>query len=142
MFTKQNLLATLAGALTMFILGYVIWGVALVDYYEGHTITNIMKEVPDFGILIVSHIIGSFALSTIYSKWAGGNYGAGSGFSFGLWIGVFAGISYSLLWYATSEMMDLTGHLTDAIVNLVFFALVGAVIGIAYKATAPKTASN
>lgn len=142
MFTKQNLLATLAGALTMFILGYLIWGIALVDFYAGHTITDVMREVPDFGILVVSHVIGSFALSTIYSKWANGNFGAGSGFSFGIWIGVFAGISYSLLWYATSTMMDLTGHLTDAIVNLVFFALIGAVIGFTFKATAPKAASN
>jgi uncharacterized membrane protein (DUF485 family) len=142
MFTKQNLLATLAGTLTMFILGYLIWGIALMDYYAAHTITDVMRQEPDFGILIVSHIIGAFALSTIYSKWAGGNYGAGSGFSFGIWIGVFAGISYSLLWYATSTMMDLTGHLTDAVVNLVFFALIGTVIGFTYKATSTIAASN
>ena len=83
----------------------------------------------------------SFALSVIYGKWAGGNYGAGSGANFGVWIGVFAGISYALLWYATAELMDLTGHLVDGIVTLIFFVIVGAAIGWAYKATAPKSAA-
>lgn len=142
MFTKQNLLATLGGAVTMFILGYLLWGIALVEFFEGHTITNVMKEMPDFGVLIVSHIIGSFALSVIYGKWAGGNYGAGSGFNFGIWIGIFAGISYALLWFATSSLMDLTGHLADGVVSLVFFAIVCAVIGWVYKAAAPKAAAS
>ena len=141
MFTKQNLIATLAGTVTMFIVGYLIWGMALVEFYESHTITNVMPEMPDFGFLVVSHIIGSFALSVIYGKWAGGNYGAGSGFNFGIWIGIFAGISYALLWYATAELMDLTGHLVDGVVTLIFFAIIGAVIGWAYKATAPKAAA-
>lgn len=125
----------------MFIVGYLIWGIAMADFFEGHTITSVMPEMPDFGFLVVSHIIGSFALSVIYGKWSGGNYGAGSGFNFGIWIGIFAGISYALLWYATAELMDLTGHLVDGIVSLIFFAIVCAVIGWAYKATAPKTAA-
>jgi hypothetical protein len=142
MFTKQNLLGTLGGAVTMFILGYIFWGMLLVDFFEGHTITNVMKEAPDFGMLIISNVIGAFALSTLYGKWAGGNYGAGSGFSFGIWIGIFAGISYALLWYSTSSLMDLTGHLADGVVSLVYFALVCTVIGVAHKAGAPKTASS
>ena len=141
MFTKQNLLATLAGAVTMFILGYLLWGMALVEFLDGHTITDATKEAPDFGLLIVSHLIASFALSVIYGKWAGGDYGAGSGFSFGIWIGIFAGISYGLLWYATANLMDLTGHIADGVAGLVFFAIIGAVIGLVYKATAPKAAS-
>ena len=142
MFSKQNLLATVAATVTMFVLGYLIWGMAMVDFYESHTITNVMKEMPDFGILIISHIIGSFALSVIYGKWAGEDRGAGSGFNFGIWIGIFAGISYGLLWYATSELMDLTGHLVDGVVSLVFFGIVCAVIGWAHKATAPKGAAS
>ncbi|MGI9546429.1 MAG: hypothetical protein ACR2MM_04270 [Flavobacteriaceae bacterium] len=142
MFTKQNLLATLGGTITMFIVGYALWGTALVEFFEGHTITDVMREMPDFGILIVSHAIASFALSTIYGKWAGGDYGAGSGFSFGIWVGIFAGISYSLLWYATSTLMDLTGHLADGVVTLVFFAIVCTVIGWIYKATGPKAAAS
>ena len=142
MFSKQNLLATVAAAVTMFVLGYLIWGMAMVDFYESHTITNVMKEMPDFGFLIISHIIGSFALSVIYGKWAGEDRGAGSGFNFGIWIGIFAGISYGLLWYATSELMDLTGHLVDGVVSLIFFGIVCTVIGWAHKATAPKGAAS
>ena len=134
-------MATLAGTVTMFVVGYLLWGIALVDVMEGHTITNVMKDPPDFVMLLLSHIIASFALSNIYGKWSDGNYGAGDGFNFGIWVGIFTGISYSLLGYATANLMDLTGHLIDGVVTLIFFTIVGIVIGIAYKAAAPKAAS-
>ena len=37
MFTKQNLAATLVATVTMFVLGYLIWGFATVDFFEKHT---------------------------------------------------------------------------------------------------------
>lgn len=142
MFSKQNLLATVAATVAMFVLGYLIWGMAMVDFYESHTTTSLMKEMPDFVFLIISHVIGSFALSVIYGKWAGGDVGAGSGFNFGIWIGIFAGISYALLWYATADLMDLTGHLVDGVVTMIFFGVVCAVIGWVHKATSPKAATS
>ena len=64
MFTKQNLLATLAGFLVMFLLGYAIWGFATVDFFEGHTLNNVMKEMPDMVFLALSNLIAAFALSS------------------------------------------------------------------------------
>lgn len=46
MFTKQNLLASLAGFLVMFFLGYTIWGFATEDFFTGHTLNNFMKQPP------------------------------------------------------------------------------------------------
>ena len=144
MFTKQNLLATLAGFLTMFILGWLIWGLALAEFYDGYTVNNIMKDNENVDLLFIalSNLIGAFALATIYGKWARGYHGFGSGFEYGIWIGIFAGISMSLMWYATSEVMTLTGHLIDGVVSTVYFALVGAVIALVYKATSSNTASS
>ena len=34
MFSKQNLLATVAGTVTMFVLGYLIWGMATASFFE------------------------------------------------------------------------------------------------------------
>ena len=138
MFTKQNLLATLAGFLTMFLLGYAIWGYATVDFFEAHTLTNVMKDPPDMLFIALSNLIGVFALSTLYGKWSHGIYGAGSGFSFGAWIGIFVGLGMGLLWYGTTELMDLTGHVAEAVIDIIFYGIIGAVLGIVYKATAPK----
>lgn len=143
MFSKQNLLATLAGFLTMFLLGWIIWGFALADFYDGHTLNDIMRPDEEISMLFIalSNLISAFALATIYGKWARGYNGFGSGFEFGVWIGIFAGIAYGLMWYATAEFMDPTGHLVDGVVTLIYFAITGGVIGLVYKATSGNEAN-
>ena len=140
MFSKQNLLATLAGLVVANLLGWGIWGFAMSDFFDGHTITQLMKEPIDMMWLVIANLVQVFALCTIYSKWARGHHGAGEGFKFGVWVGIFM-FGTSLLWYATSEFMDLTGHVVDGIASIVFWGVVGAVIGMVFKATAPKEAS-
>ncbi len=141
MFSKQNLLATLAGFLVMFFLGYAIWGYATADFFEGHTINSFMKDPVDMVFVALSNLLGVFALSTIYGKWSHGNYGANSGFGYGIWIGIFVGLGINLLTYATTEMLDLTGHLVEAVIDIIFYGVVGAAIGLVYKATASKPAA-
>ena len=134
MFTKQNLLATLAGAVVCNLLGWGIWGLAMVDFFEGHTINQLMKDPVDMLWLVIANIVQVFAIATIFGKWANGSYGASEGFKFGIWVGIFM-LGTSLLWYATSEFMDLTGHLVDGVASIVFWGVIGAIIGIVYKAT-------
>jgi hypothetical protein len=138
MFSKQHLLSTLVATVTMFFLGYLIWGVATVDFFEGHTINNVMKDPPLFPFIILSNLIAAFTLCVIYGKWARGYHSMGGGFQFGVWIGIFVGLGMGLLWYGTSEMMDLQGHLVEAVLDIVYYGIVGAVIGLMFKATQPK----
>jgi len=135
MFSKSNLLATLVGTIVMFFLGYLIWGIATVDFFNGHTLVNTMKEVPNLGLIAVANIIAVFALSTLYGKWAGEKHSIGEGFCFGAWIGVFVGIGIGFLQYGTMEMMDLTGHSVEAILDIVFYGIIGAVIALMYQKT-------
>ncbi len=141
MFTKQIIWSTIVATVSMFVLGYLIWGLALVGFAEAHIITDIMKDPPDMPMILLANLIGAFALSHLYKNWSRGNYSAGNGASFGLWIGIFAGLSFNLLWYATGEVMDLTGHLGDSVANIIYYAVIGAIIGSIFKATAPKAAS-
>jgi hypothetical protein len=138
MFTKQNLLATLAGFVVMFLLGYAIWGVATVDFYESHTLTNIMKDPPDMLFIALGNLIAAFALSSLYGKWARGVHSLSEGFQFGAWIGIFVGLGMGLLWYGIWELMDMTAHLVEAVLDIVYYGIIGAVIAIVYKAAAPK----
>jgi hypothetical protein len=43
-----------------------------------------------------------------------------------------------LLWYGTSELMDLTAHIVEAVIDVIFYGIIGAVIAVVYKASAPK----
>lgn len=138
MFTKQNLLATLAGFAVMFLLGYAIWGIATVDFFESHTITNVMKDPPELLYIALGNLIAAFALSSLYGKWARGVHSFSEGFQFGAWIGLFVGLGMGLLWFGTSNMLDMTGHLVEAVLDIIFYGIIGAVIAVVYKATAVK----
>lgn len=140
MFSKSNLLATVVATIVMFILGYVLWGMLAESMMDGHVLTDIMKDPPDFLFIVLGNLISAFALSNLYGKWARGYHGAVSGAEFGAWIGVFVGLGSGLIWYATSTLMSLTGHLMDFILYLVFFVISGIVISLVYKAT-NKTAT-
>ncbi len=138
MFSKSNLLATLVGTIVMFFLGYLIWGIATVDFFEEHSIINTMKEVPDMGMIALSNLIAVFALSTLYGKWARGHHSLSQGFQFGVWIGVFTGLGLGLLNYGTTELMDLTGYMVEAVLEIVFYGILGAIIAFVYQKTASK----
>ncbi len=135
MFSKSNVLATIIGFVVMFLLGYAIWGIATAEFFEAHATNSIMKDPPDMLFIALGNLIGTFAISTIYGKWAAGDYGAANGFAFGIWIGIFVGLGMGLLWYGTSELMDMTGHLVEAIIDIIFYGIIGAVIGFVYQKT-------
>ncbi|MEM9001031.1 MAG: hypothetical protein AAGB24_12275 [Bacteroidota bacterium] len=139
MFSKSNLLATLAATIAMFLLGWLIWGFATVDFFEGHTLTNIMKEPPEMVLIFVSNLIGAFVLSAVYGKWSHGHHGIGQGFEFGVAIGAFLGISVGLMWYATANLFDFTGYAVEAIIEVAYYGIVGVVISLVYKATNKTT---
>lgn len=143
MFTKQTLLAALAGTVVMYLLGFVIWGIATADFFEAHSLVDAMKsdEEMDMVMILLGNVVMSFVMSSLYGKWARGYHSAGQGFQFGAWIGLFVGVGMGLLWYGTSNMMDAAGHMVEAALDIVFYGVVGAVIAIVYKATAAKEAS-
>lgn len=139
MFSKSNLLATIVATVTMFVLGYLLWGMIAESIMGDHVVTNVMKDPPDFVFIFLGNLISAFALCTLYSKWARGHHSAKEGAEFGAWIGVFMGLGAGLIMFATANLMTLTGHLMDFILNLVFFTVTGVVIALVYNATSPKT---
>ncbi|NNK19061.1 MAG: hypothetical protein HKP49_07910 [Maribacter sp.] len=139
MFTKENLPASLAGFIVMFLLGYAIWGFATEDFFDGHTLKNVMKETPDMLFIALGNLIGAFALSSLYGKWAKGVHSAKEGFQFGIWVGIFTGFGMGLLNYGGSEIMDLTGYIAEGIIEIILYGIIGAVIALVYKATATKS---
>ncbi|MCJ7465635.1 MAG: hypothetical protein MUO53_02960 [Maribacter sp.] len=139
MFTKQNLLATLAGFAAMFLLGYGIWEFLLADFFDSHTLKSFMNEEMNMPLIAGSNLIAAFALSSIYGKWARGHHSATDGFQFGAWIGVFTGFGIGLLNQAVMGLMDIPGTLVNGIMEVFFYGIIGAVIALVYKATAAKS---
>ena len=137
MFSKSNLLATLATGIFLFLGGYLIWGVLTVDFFSQHagSATGVMKEPIDMVHVALGNLFQAFFLSTIYSKWARGVHSAKGGFEFGALVGAFMGIGIGLLWFGVANLSDLTGVAVEAILDIVFMGIAGVVIALVYKAT-------
>ena len=140
MFSKSNLLSTLVTGIYFFIAGYLIWGVLTVDFFASHagTASGVMKDPPDMIFIALGCLIQALFLSTIYGKWARGHHSAKHGMEYGALVGAFMGLGMGLLWYGTSNLSELTGVFVEAILDIVFMAIGGALIAIMYKSTSSE----
>lgn len=67
------LVAGLAGAIAMFILGFLIWGLALHSYFESTmsaTAKSVMNPEPSFVPLVLAQIVFGLLFAYIFDKWA------------------------------------------------------------------------
>ncbi len=67
------LMATIAGAITIFILGYLIYGFLLASYMKENMFqyVGLNKEpTPDFVPLILSNAVKAFLLAFVFEYWA------------------------------------------------------------------------
>jgi len=87
--------------------------------------------------LIIGCIIVGFALSTIYSKWANGNFSPTTGMTFGVWVGILMGFGEGMVNFAVMDMLDLTGTLINGVTYVVFYAIMGLLAGLVYQKTSP-----
>lgn len=117
--------------------GYLLWGLLTVDFFNDHlgSATGVMKDPPDMIHLAIGCIIVGFAFSAIYGKWGHLNFGTGSGLTFGVWIGIMIGLGQGLVNYATSNIIDITGTFVDAVIYIVFYGIMGLLVGLIYSKT-------
>lgn len=122
------LLATLAGGVAYFLLGFLLYGMLLMKFFEAHSTASLMKEPMAWWALIVGNLLWAFFLAYVFSRWAGISTFV-TGLQAGAIIGLLVSLSFDLSIFGTSEMMDLTGTLVDPIVNAIMTGITGGVVG-------------
>ena len=133
MFSKTNLISTLVTGIWGFLGGWVLWGMIGDPILKDHEITSgLMKEMPDMAILAIGCLIVGFAFSTMYSKWARGTHGVSHGVQFGIWLGILIGLGSGLIDHSTSNLLDLTGTIINAVIYIVHFAIMGILASLVY----------
>jgi len=137
MFSKTNIISTLVTAIWGFAGGYLLWGILGESFFNNHlgSATDVMKEIPDMVHLALGCLIQAFAFSTIYGKWAKGEFGITSGATFGIWLAIMIGLGEGLIDFATSNILDITGTFVNFGIYLVFFAIMGLLSGLVYSKT-------
>lgn len=130
--TKKFLVGTIVGGISFFLLGYLIYGMALMNFMSQHggSATGVQKMPEEFAwwALIVGNLTSGALLSYIFLKWAHvSTFGGGA--SAAATIGFFTALSFDMVFFATSNIMDLTGVITDIIAFTIMNAIAGGIIG-------------
>ena len=102
--TKNFLLASLAGGIVFFVSGFLFYGVLLSDFMVAGSAEGVMKETPDFVPLILSQLIFGAFLTMVLRRWPGAGTLA-QGAKAGASLGVMLGLGFSLVQYATMNVM-------------------------------------
>jgi hypothetical protein len=130
--TSKFLIGTLAGGITMFLLGYLCYAVLFENFFQAHagTATGVQREMVDivWWALILGNLLQGGLLSYIFLKWANIKTFA-TGLTGGIVIGIFLAFGVDLIYYSTSNISDLTSAIVDAIVYTVMFGITGGVVG-------------
>ena len=127
--TNKILFGALAGGVALFLLGWVIYGILLMDYSMANynqCMNRPMMEMV-WWAMIASNLALGFLLATIFS-WSN-TTGAMAGAKTAGIIGLLLGISMDLGFYSMTTMYaSLSVILVDVIAYIVYLAIAGAVI--------------
>ena len=126
---KKLLMGGIAGGVLFFLLGWLIYGMLLMNFMNTHpgTAGNIARAEPDFLYLIIGNLAMGFLMAYIFIK-AGIN-SLSRGLITGGVIGLLMGVGYDCMMYATTTVISKTAMAADVAASTVMSAIVGAVVG-------------
>lgn len=130
---KRLLIATVAGSVVQFLLGWLIYGLLLAGFMNSQTThyDGLMKNMNSgsFVILIfLSGLVMSFFIALIFQRWAKFETFL-RGLTAGMFLGGFMSLSYDLASYSMMNLMSAGALVVDVITATVVTGIVGAVIG-------------
>lgn len=122
-------MAILAGAVALFVTGYLIFGLALAGFYESNagTATGVNREAPQFVWLILSTLAFA-AVLTVVLGWAGAKDVA-SGLKTAAIFGLLMGFAIDFGFYSMTNIHNLTITLVNPGGGAIHSGIGGAVIG-------------
>ena len=125
--TTKLLTGTIAGTITSFIVGFLIFGLALSGYMGENTS---MKAQPDFIWIVIGHIFLALLITYIFLQWAGITT-VSSGLRAGLIIGLLVCLGYNCLLLGNSDFFSggVVPAVVDAIGGSIIFGAGGAGVG-------------
>jgi hypothetical protein len=136
------LVAAVAGAIVMFFLGFLIFGVALSGFMKAHIVAAavpVVKEMPDMVPLVLSNLVFSWFYALVFDQWAGIKTFVG-GVLGGMMIGIPVAIAIDLNFMSMFNIYSgFIVILVDAIAIGIMSGLSGGVIGFVLGKMGPKT---
>lgn len=128
---QKILLGGLAGGAVFFILGYLVYGMLLMDYSKENMNQCMAVEMADmvWWAMIVSNLCWGILLAVIMG-WAGKS-GLASGAKIGAVVGLLVALFMDLMIHSyTTMFLNMTMIIVDILAFTVISAMVGAAVGL------------
>jgi glycopeptide antibiotics resistance protein len=120
---------TVFGAIAYFLIGWLVWGILLMDFLSGNM--NQCANRPDNGMIWWAIIASNFVLTlllTLVLNWAKAK-SITDGLKYGALFGLLYTLSFSLSsWSMTTMYTNIGALLTDTLASTVVMAVIGMVI--------------
>ena len=123
------LIGGIIGGIASFLVGYLIFVLAIGNMLQAHTMPGIGREAPEFVHIFLGNLCFGFFLSYILTK--SNTSGFGPSATMGFISGLLIALGFDLVSFGTTKVIvDITGLLVDTIAIAVLFAVVGGIIGV------------
>lgn len=137
MSTKKIVLGGLAGGITFFVLGYIVFGMLLANFMQSNagSATGVQRSMDQmiWWSLVLGNLCFGFLLSYVINR--GGVSSVGGAAGTGFVTGLLSAASFDFIMYATSNVANLNAIIADIVSISVMAAISGAVIALV---AAPK----
>ncbi len=130
MTTQRCVQGTVAGGVTLFVLGGVIYGIVFAGFFTANSgsATGVEREAFRFWALGLGQLVTG-GLLTLLLGWKGVST-LGEGLKAGAIVGLLFGLGIDLTLYGVTNIFNMTATLVDPILSMLLFACAGAVIGV------------
>jgi hypothetical protein len=124
------ILAGLAGGVINFLLGWLVYGLLMMKFFESNTMhyEGLAKAMPDLWLLILSCLAVGFFMVFVFSRWANIATWKG-GLIGGLIIGLFMSLIYDLSFLSMYNLYNATATIVDIILAGITYGITGAGVG-------------
>jgi hypothetical protein len=124
------LVATLGGAVLNFLLGWLVYGILLMDFFTNNMThyDGLMKEMPNVFLIFLANLFMAFLYAFIFDRWANIRTFA-KGFVGGIIISSMISISMDLYFLSSMNLYNGTSVVVDILVAILFGGIVGGLIG-------------
>jgi len=127
---NKILLAGFLGALTLFMLGFIVYGMLLGEFMAanagGPGVNKPMEEM-SFGWIVISNLAAGYLLAVIIGKYAGIT-SALAGLQAGAVIGLLMAISVDTAMYSTTYLYNIKAMCADIVMWSIMSGITGAVV--------------
>jgi hypothetical protein len=125
--SQRTVLAAVAGAITLFALGFLTYVILLADFFADNGAAT--QEEPVFWAIIVGELVLASLITFIFSQWASISTFAG-GLKGGAVIGAMLALGIGLIQFGAHGVLTLNAVAADTVISLIRYGVAGGVVGL------------